>query len=130
MFFQGIEVLIKGPQIELPDSALYFDEDGHKRHKVRTRWWDADASTYRRAALLSQAERERLPADQIPESTRIHYANDKPLFIGHYWNSGVLAPLTPHITCVDYSVAKGGALVAYQWEGESELKADQFIAGQ
>jgi hypothetical protein len=130
ILFEGIEALIKGLQIDLPDGVFYFDEDGHKRSKVRTRWWDADASTYRRAALLSRAERERLPADQIPASARILYANDKPLFIGHYWNSGALAPLTPHIACVDYSVGKGGALVAYRWEGEPELKAAQFVAVQ
>ncbi|PRC94745.1 metallophosphoesterase [Solimicrobium silvestre] len=128
VLFQSVEALIKGLQIKLPDGVFYFDEDGHKRNKVRTCWWDADATTYRRAALLARAERERLPTDQIPASARILYANDKPLFIGHYWNRGALAPLTPHIACVDYSVGKGGALVAYRWEGESELKARQFVA--
>jgi hypothetical protein len=130
MLFQGVEALIKGLQIKLPDGVFYFDEDGYKRRKVRTRWWDTDASTYRRAALLSREERERLPTDQIPASARILYDNDKPLFIGHYWNSGALAPLTPHIACVDYSAGKGGALVAYRWEGECELTADQFVAVQ
>ena len=128
MLFQSIEALIKGPQIRLPEGVFYFDEDGHKRRKVRTRWWDPDATTYRTAALLSRAERERLPNDEIPASSQILYANDKPLFIGHYWNSGAPAPLTPHIACVDYSVGNGGALVAYRWEGEPELKAEQFVA--
>lgn len=130
MLFEGIEVLIKGLQIDLPEGVFYFDEDGHQRNKVRTCWWDADATTYRQAALLPGAGREGLPTEQIPASARIRYANDKPLFIGHYWNSGALAPLTPHIACVDYSAGKGGALVAYRWEGESELRAEQFIAVQ
>jgi hypothetical protein len=84
LLFQSIEALIKGPQIRLPEGVFYFDEDGHKRRKVRTCWWDAEATTYRKAALLSRAERERLPNDEIPPSSQVLYANDKPLFIGHY----------------------------------------------
>ncbi|MDA9556998.1 hypothetical protein N9R79_05785 [Vibrio sp.] len=35
-------------------------------------------------------------------------------FIGHYWLKGDLNPLASNVIGVDYSVAKGGKLVAYQ----------------
>lgn len=39
-----------------------------------------------------------------------------------------LEPLTPLVGCVDYSVAKGGPLVAYRFDGEPELTAANFVA--
>jgi hypothetical protein len=32
------------------------------------------------------------------------------------------------VACVDYSAGKGGPLVAYRWNGESELQNSGFIA--
>ena len=34
---------------------------------VRVRWWDANANTYRKAALLSDADREALPDIPVPD---------------------------------------------------------------
>jgi hypothetical protein len=36
------------------------------------------------------------------------------------------APTSPTTACVDYSVAQGGTLVAYRWDGENELHRDKF----
>lgn len=30
------------------------------------------------------------------------------------------------VACVDYSIAKGGRLVAYRWDGESDLHENKF----
>jgi hypothetical protein len=30
------------------------------------------------------------------------------------------------VACVDYSIGKGGKLVAYRWDGESNLKQEKF----
>lgn len=46
--------------------------------------------------------------------------------VGHYWLTGSPTPLAANVACTDYSVAKGGKLVAYRWDGESELSADKF----
>jgi hypothetical protein len=32
----------------------------------------------------------------------------------------------PNVCCVDYSVAKKGKLVAYRFDGETELKKEKF----
>lgn len=62
-------------------------------------------------------------AETIPEP-------DRPTFIGHYWldPKEALAPLTRKVACVDYSVAKGGPLVAYRFDGEPDLAAGKFVA--
>ena len=61
--------------------------------------------------------------DRLPEP-------DRPTFIGHYWfdPSEALTPASRRVACVDYSVAKGGPLAAYRFDGEAELSANKFIA--
>jgi hypothetical protein len=49
-----------------------------------------------------------------------------PVFVGHYWLTGTPIPLTTNVACTDFSVAKGGKLVAYRWDGESVLSEDKF----
>jgi hypothetical protein len=71
-------------------------------------------------------ERPDIPipvAETIPEP-------DRPTFIGHYWLDPreALAPLTQMVACVDYSVAKGGPLVAYRFDGEAQLVDEKFVA--
>ena len=43
-----------------------------------------------------------------------------------YWLTGTPTPLAANVACTDYSVAKGGKLVAYRWDGEQVLSADKF----
>ncbi len=35
---------------------------------------------------------------------------------------------THKVACLDWSAAKGGPLVAYRWDGESELADDRLVA--
>ena len=56
------------------------------------------------------------------------YDDERPIFIGHYWLPPQRpAPLTPTVACLDYSVAGGGPLVAYRWDGERYLRPDKFV---
>jgi hypothetical protein len=67
-----------------------------------------------------------LPDDPIPDHARLGHAGAKSLFIGHYWLTGIPQLLSDKVACVDYSVAKGGKLVAYRWDGEPVLAQDKF----
>jgi hypothetical protein len=124
--FKAVEALIKGIEIPLPPPYSFLDKDGNTRRRVRVRWWDAQALTYRQAALVDDELREQLPETPIPEHARIGYSADKPLFVGHYWLMGEPKPLSAKVACVDYSAARGGPLCAYRWEGETELRPDGF----
>ena len=55
-------------------------------------------------------------------------ADDVPLFVGHYWQTGEPMLLSAHVACVDYSAGKGGALVAYQFNGEPAVSASSFVS--
>lgn len=120
--FKAAEALTKGIEIPLPKPHSFTDKDGHQRFRVRTRWWDSTALTYRNVAMLSDEERSTLPDEEIPTHVRLGQNAGKPLFIGHYWLTGTPRLLSDSVACLDYSVAKGGKLVAYRWDGESTLE--------
>lgn len=125
--YEAAETLLKGAEVELPPGVTFTDKDGHGRNAIRTRWWDSSLTTYRSAYIgppgVEMPDLPIPPTETIPEP-------DRPTFIGHYWldPKEALAPLTNRVACVDYSVAKGGPLVAYRFDGEPELSADKFVA--
>jgi hypothetical protein len=125
--FKAVDAICKGIEIPLPQGHSFTDKDGHERHRVRVRWWDTSAVTYRQAAILSKAERQNLPDLPITEHARLNYPRDKPLFFGHYWMTGTPTVLSDKVACVDYSAGKGGSLVAYRWDGETTLDNAKFI---
>ena len=126
--FKAVEALTKGIETPLPKPHSFRDKDGNERNRVRVRWWDRNAMTYRQAAMLSEEDRSELPESPIPEHVRIGDGGDKPIFIGHYWLTGAPEPQSDWVACVDYSVARKGKLVAYRWGGEMELLQDRFAS--
>lgn len=126
--FKAVEALTKGVEIPLPEGLSFQDKDGIERRRVRVRWWDTDAETYRQAALLSNELRDRLPDIAIPPHARFAVPTDKPVFFGHYWLTGEPDVLSDASACVDYSAGKDGPLVAYRWDGERCLTGKNFVS--
>lgn len=125
--FKAVEILTKGIEIPLPTPHTFVDKDGHTRDRVRTRWWDAEATTYRRVALLSEEERTALPELEVPAHARLPAITAKPVFFGHYWMTGSPRPQSSTAACVDYSAGMGGPLVAYRWNAGEPLAAHRFV---
>ena len=131
--FRTIDTLIKGPEIPLPDGAI-IDKDGALRSKIRVRWWlEASSRTYREVALGYDGEMlQQIPDKPIPREFHclfpIYRSTQKPVFIGHYWMKGSRPErAATNIACLDYSVAKGGPMVAYRWDGEAEIDNGKFV---
>lgn len=124
--FKAIEMVLKGVEVPLPPPHVFTDKDGHERDRVRVRWWDNDATNYRRAAMLPENERAQFPDDMVPAHALVGHDGGKPVFVGHYWLSGTPALLSNKVACLDYSVAKKGKLVAYRWDGEPTLDAEKL----
>jgi hypothetical protein len=124
--FKAVEALTKGIEVPLPKPHTFKDKDGTVRDRVRVQWWDSQATTYRQSAMLGDTERNQLPDDLIPTHALIGHDGGTPIFFGHYWLTGNPLHLLDKAACVDYSVAKGGNLVAYRWEGEPTLDQKQF----
>ena len=129
--YDALETLLKGVEIPLPEGhSGFLDKDGTRRFNVRVAWWNSEATTYREAFVGPEAARPTIPADPTNGSHLVSYkAQERPLFLGHYWMTGELRLLTSNIACTDYSVAReGGNLVAYRWGGEAQLSASNFVS--
>jgi diadenosine tetraphosphatase ApaH/serine/threonine PP2A family protein phosphatase len=124
--FKAVEALTKGIEVPLPPGHSFQDKDGHTRNRVRVRWWDERAVSYRTAAMLSSDEASALPNVPIPAHARIPL-DARPVFFGHYWLTGEIALQSPRHACVDYSAGKGGPLVAYRYDGENVLAREKFV---
>ncbi|MDF1624255.1 MAG: metallophosphoesterase [Pseudohongiella nitratireducens] len=134
--YDAVEILLKGLEIPLPDGIHFIDKGGHPRHHIRSRWWQAGATTYKDTAIVPPDAQSSIPTDSIPADLLPGYDGKKPLFLGHYWmQADKPVPLTEHIACLDYSVAnehvdannKHSKLVAYRWQGEQTLTSDHFV---
>jgi hypothetical protein len=127
--YEAIETLLKGKEVRLPGDQSFHDKDGNPRHKIRVRWWDQSARTYREAFMGPDSAVTHIPDDPIEGDHLLEYGpSEKPVILGHYWMEGDPVPLAQNIACVDYSVAKpGGKLVAYRWDGECEIDQSKFV---
>ena len=128
--FEPVEAILKGKEVTLPAGATFFDKDGHERLATRVKWYEPpDGHTYRTYAMASEPIASNLPLpEEIIQAAEPYPEDAKPVFVGHYWLSGARPELLrQNVACVDWSVAKGGFLCAYQWDGERELDVGKFV---
>jgi hypothetical protein len=128
--FGPVETLLKGKEAKLPPGVTITDKDGHKRTATRIKWFD-DPTGHTYGSYSMEPIECALPLPQSVLDEAVPYPEEaKPVFVGHYW---MKAPrpelLRQNIACVDWSVAKGGFLCAYRWDGEQELDQGKFVWG-
>jgi hypothetical protein len=131
---EPVEAILKGKEMCLPPGVAFLDKDGQKRQSTRVKWYESpEGRTCRTYAMASQEVMESdmpLPTEVI-QSARPYPADAKPVFFGHYWLNGQRPELLRrNVACVDWSVAKGGFLCAYRWDGEQELNNANFVWGE
>lgn len=138
--FDAVETLLKGPEISLVDRGRlpYLDKDGHSRDKARLRWWNGGATTLRDLAEIGESFTSEdgqpyppLLEIEVAEKYRAFvYGDQVPVFYGHYWRRGTpeeTRDWTGYTACVDFSVAKGGVLMAYRWSGEGRIDPGNYV---
>jgi hypothetical protein len=128
--FAPVEAVLKGKEAALPEGKFFYDKDGNKRTEIRSRWYlPPQGKTYRSYALQSDPIDCDLMLDQaVIEEAAPYPTTAKPVFVGHYWLSADQPEmLAENVACLDFSVAKGGFLCAYRWQGEQKLSNDHFV---
>ena len=125
----AIELTLKGKEIKMPESLSFTDKDGTKRKEIRIKWWEDPAKmTYRNISIEPLSNLPDTPVDLSLLKNKDYYRSDeKKVFFGHYWLKGQPSLYSENICCLDYSVAKGGYLAAYRFDGEQKLSEDKFI---
>jgi len=123
----AIEDVLKGPELKLPANQFILDKGGQKRDTVRIKWFQYPKNQTYRELHLGSDEVPDVSIDPTLLSGMAGYPDEAPpVFIGHYWLTGQPQPLAHNVACTDYSVAKGGKLVAYRWNGEQALSKNNF----
>lgn len=127
--FAPVETLLKGKETPLPNGLSFQDKDGHVRTKTRIRWYlPAEGHTYRSYAMTDQVDCDLAIDSEVIAQAAPYPTDGKPVFVGHYWLSAERPEvLAPNVACLDYSVAKGGFLCAYRWNGEQQLSNEKFV---
>ena len=132
--FAHCEILLKGAEGELPEGCCFTDKEKTVRTKMRLRWWlPARGRTYHDLCMPAPTQTDKVPKEVVPASFEAlcpgYPADAPPLFFGHYWlpfadNAELIAP---NVACLDFSVAKDGALSAYRWDGERRLSTEKMV---
>lgn len=109
-----VDETLKGPEMPLPNDLFMIDKEGVKRKECRLKWWAPSKKTWGESLMeCPDSEKNQLMIDQ--KYTGIFTA-DKPVFFGHYWLKGTPEEENKWAICLDYSIAKHGKLVAYQFD--------------
>lgn len=127
IFHTAIEETLKGKEMQMPGDLHFYDKDGSLRREIRIKWWENPKEmTLRNYSVL---EIDDLPDAKIEavEGVNFYEESEKPVFFGHYWLGGEPQINKYNACCLDYSVAKGGNLVAYRYDGEHSLRSDKIV---
>ncbi len=129
MLNEAIEQTLKGKEMKMPEGLYFTDKDGTRRSEIRIKWWENPSQmTYK---SISVEPIENLPEEpiQLSQLKSLDYYNssEKKVFFGHYWLKGEPSLYKENICCLDYSVAKGGKLVAYRLDDEQVLDSKKLI---
>lgn len=126
--YKAIEILLKGPEMELPEGVTFKDKDGHTRDVARIKWWTPIyLELIERLHLGAELKSGHKLADMTLDDGHNYPLTHKPVFVGHYWlDEENPKPLSDNCACLDYSIAKAGKLVAYKWRGEKKLSQTNF----
>jgi hypothetical protein len=133
--YEAVKTILVGPELDLPDGAIFYDTNGHEHRDIRVRWFRTGSSeetpTYRSLVIPASHTVPAIPVPTVLLKKVPDYSEtEPPVVFGHYWMPpGTPARLTKNVACVDFSVAlkTGGFLTAYRWTGESEFDDARFV---
>ena len=119
-FALAVETITSGPEAKLPSGYSFTDNGGNTREHVRLSWWNAENTTWAKAAL-SVPDLSQLPNGELPMelSSEIYHADAAPVLVGHYKMKGIPTLQSANATSLDYPVNK----CVYHWSGESTLQS-------
>lgn len=130
---RAVDVTMKGKEGKLPPGTSFRDKDGHDRTEVQTRWYlPAEGQVYRSYSLQTDViDCDEPVTAEVIAAVRPYPSDAPPVFFGHYWLSADRPTLlAPNVTCLDFSVAKGGFLCAYRWDEKWTLDPSRFVVAR
>lgn len=124
----AVELLIKGPEVRLPQGYHTIDRQGSKRKKARCAWWkDGRRHSLRDMIVPFTEQLPEIPyRDEIGELHEWYAPDQPPVFIGHYGFKEYPGLLSANVACVDYVQKGTKSIGAYRWNG-GPLHKEAFV---
>lgn len=132
----AVELLLNGLRLVLPDDLFVMTYRGVPMNWMRAKWWIPIAGQFYDDLAFPELDvvpRKSVVLPKINSATPVglfdgYPSSAVPVFFGHYSlpRDATPQPMTLNAACLDYSVWKGGPLVAYRWDGEHILDAEKF----
>lgn len=127
--YRVIEETLKGKEFDIPEKYQWKDKDGHLRKANRIKWWVKPHGSKWGEFLFNCPDELKVKEFDAIIKVNVYPADAPPVFFGHYWLEDKFPVIqSSNVICVDYSVAKQGALVAYRWSGEGEIDNKHFVS--
>lgn len=125
---QARETLTTGIEHPLPAGEFVTDKEGNQHPNLRVAVWRHTAKMLREVAIIPGGDLSMAGELPVPGHLPLAEVSGPPILFGHYWFSGTPVLESPKVACLDWSAAANGPLVAYRWDGESELQGDKLVA--
>jgi hypothetical protein len=130
--YEAIEAVLKGIEVPLPEPHYFIDHTGTIRKHFRSRWWEAVSNGQVCCDLVfpGNSQIKDWPVtDEARQMFQPYNVDAPPVFVGHYYKPANAAfyPERHNVACLDYSAAVDGPLVAYLWNGEQRINAENYI---
>lgn len=129
--FHPIDILLKGPELDLPPELYFHDGEGVLRKRTRLRWWiDPRTASLKDICLQPGVEMPEIEVADHIRNRGYYGESERPVFFGHYWLMGNPQLVRSNVCCLDYSVAGSrgnGHLVCYRFDGEQALDERKFV---
>ena len=130
--YAAVEIMLKGPELVLPEGVFFKDKEGIERRNIRVRWWALEEGDAIAGMAMPEPMLEPLGkvTSEMLADLPSYGRDEPPVFFGHYWLPAhwERRSLTPNIASLDFSAAFGdNPLTAYRWNGERELTPLNFV---
>lgn len=116
-----------GLEHNLPEGQYIAGKAGHRHKDVRIARWRHGARRLKDVILVPHGLDHHIIDVDLAGLIDLEPISGSPVFIGHHWFSGHPVIESPKLACLDWSAAADGPLVAYRWDGESELSNDKLL---
>jgi hypothetical protein len=121
------KLLTCGLEMVLPQGRYILDTTGHRHEEIRIANWRDWAKELHEVALVPSGQEDQIKGLEWTDELVVSAIQGTPVFIGHHWFSGDPKVECAKLACLDWSAAKDGPLVAYRWDGETELSDDKLM---
>ena len=130
-FVKTLPLYIETPMFRAQHAC--FDDDAVavlRREGIA--WWKNPVDATFGELSFQPGVSMNIDSEVAPEvrARKFYGENERPVFFGHYWLTGVPKLIRDNVCCLDFSVAGyrgNGRLAAYRFDGEQRLDESKFV---